>query len=594
MLSDQRLLTPVALAWADRPLGEVLPELGKTLGVALSADRSVADDQVTFLCKERPAKELLPLVAEHFGFHWRRQGEGYELWQDLAGRQREAALRQAEVDGILAQINACFAEAGELSKHPMSERATRFRELRAALEQTALAGEERERIRWQLLALAASADESYLPEADALRSLIPDQLRTLRTFGQVSLSSEDGTLSEAVTKQILQNLRRTKPEAKFAAATVTFRITDRVGEPMPDPHFSNSVVVRPRLEYLASIRYGPAAGVATNGHDSALMTVLETFPTPSVTPPDDTELLQEVELIPRSNRRFLPLAQVAQRLHEVTGMPILVDSFIRARVWDEALVGKKPLYQLLHSLEQNLDYRCQMKEGVLSLRSVRFFRDRPREVPSRLRAPWREQMEKQGSLTLDGAARMAATLSDEQLRALSSYWYWQFERDGDIPRVGPPNDLVLRRSDLRLWDALNPAQRATAQKKGVPIRTLNGIQQRLLLAAYSTRGRSHRQDLPATLPPPELLSGVFSVTHQQGRAYQHAVRNADGSDAGSGSSQGAPDRPAPPPPTVEEGQRLVRTTALVDWFQFRYTLPRDSQFPRSSAIQLPHASEVLK
>jgi hypothetical protein len=324
------------------------------------------------------------------------------------------------------------------------------------------------------------------------------------------------------------------------------------------------------------------------------MTFLETFPTPPATSPVDAELLREVELIPRSNRRFLPLAQVAQRLHEVTGLPILVDSFIRARVWDEALAGKKPLYQLLHSLEQNLDYRWQMKEGVLSLRSARFFRDRPREVPSRLRAPWREQMEKQGSITLDEAARMAATLSDEQLRALSSYWYWQFERDGGALRVGPPIDLVLRRTDLRLWDALNPAQRAAARKMGVPIRTLNGNQQRLLLAAYSTLSRSHRQQPPAILPPPELLSGVFSVTHQQGRAYQHVVRNADGSEAGNGSSQSAPDRPAPPPPTVEEGQRLVRATALVDWFQFRYALPRDSQFPRSSAIQLPHASEVLK
>jgi hypothetical protein len=41
---DARLEAPLAVKVKDRPLGEVLPELGKELGVPLSAARETADD----------------------------------------------------------------------------------------------------------------------------------------------------------------------------------------------------------------------------------------------------------------------------------------------------------------------------------------------------------------------------------------------------------------------------------------------------------------------------------------------------------------------------------------------------------------------
>jgi hypothetical protein len=41
---DERLTAPLAVKVKDRPLGEVLPELGKELGVPLSAARETADD----------------------------------------------------------------------------------------------------------------------------------------------------------------------------------------------------------------------------------------------------------------------------------------------------------------------------------------------------------------------------------------------------------------------------------------------------------------------------------------------------------------------------------------------------------------------
>src|SRR5713226_4884880 len=90
---DPRLDVKVTLAEKDRPLGEILSGLRHQINVPLRANRDVAGDKATLFLDERPAAEVLALIARQFDFQWYRVREGYELEQSIAGKNREAALR---------------------------------------------------------------------------------------------------------------------------------------------------------------------------------------------------------------------------------------------------------------------------------------------------------------------------------------------------------------------------------------------------------------------------------------------------------------------------------------------------------------------
>src|SRR5437016_6086773 len=64
--SDARLQAKVTLAEKERPLGELLADLAKQLKAPLSATRDTADDKVTLFVRDRPAAEVLTLIAQHF------------------------------------------------------------------------------------------------------------------------------------------------------------------------------------------------------------------------------------------------------------------------------------------------------------------------------------------------------------------------------------------------------------------------------------------------------------------------------------------------------------------------------------------------
>src|SRR3954451_14253743 len=90
------------------PLGELVQKVAADTGVRLAASADVADEPVAVVVREMPARELLEQVAELLDYQWARHGkEGarrYEIWQDLASREREEALRQS----VLREIENRF------------------------------------------------------------------------------------------------------------------------------------------------------------------------------------------------------------------------------------------------------------------------------------------------------------------------------------------------------------------------------------------------------------------------------------------------------------------------------------------------------
>src|SRR5205809_2240405 len=106
LAQDPRLDMKLSVAEKDRPLGEILPALGREIHVPLRASGHAADDKATLFLDERPAAEVLAQIARQFDLRWYREGEGYELVQTLDARRREQALREQELQAQLSAVQA--------------------------------------------------------------------------------------------------------------------------------------------------------------------------------------------------------------------------------------------------------------------------------------------------------------------------------------------------------------------------------------------------------------------------------------------------------------------------------------------------------
>jgi hypothetical protein len=89
---------PVTYTETKIPLGELIQKVAADTGVKLTATADVTDEPVAVVVKELPARALLEQLAELLDYLWSRRGREddwrYELWQDVAAKQREAALRE--------------------------------------------------------------------------------------------------------------------------------------------------------------------------------------------------------------------------------------------------------------------------------------------------------------------------------------------------------------------------------------------------------------------------------------------------------------------------------------------------------------------
>src|SRR5207253_225404 len=99
---------PVSYSETKIPLGELVEKIATGTGVRLAAASEVADEPVAVAVKDLPARELLEQLAGLLDYLWRRRPGRrtpntehptpiLEIYQDLASKNREEALRQSEL-----------------------------------------------------------------------------------------------------------------------------------------------------------------------------------------------------------------------------------------------------------------------------------------------------------------------------------------------------------------------------------------------------------------------------------------------------------------------------------------------------------------
>lgn len=90
---DPRLNRHVTLRFEANPLWEVLSAIKKQTGVEFSVARDISEDLVILLWRDKPATDVLRLIATHFGWSWTKTEVGYRLVRTNAQREAEERLR---------------------------------------------------------------------------------------------------------------------------------------------------------------------------------------------------------------------------------------------------------------------------------------------------------------------------------------------------------------------------------------------------------------------------------------------------------------------------------------------------------------------
>jgi hypothetical protein len=424
MRGDGRLAPRMTLAAKNRPLGELLPALGKQIHVALTASRDTADDKVTLFLDQRPAAEVLGLLARHFDFDWTRRDDGYELIQTTASKRREAARRQADVAEQFHAINAHMRRLAQLADRPREDLETLRKGIEERLKAPGVIAAERARLNDEDSALCDALDDIGTVAIAAYRCVTGSRRARLLREHRLRLSTADGSLPRHVAAGVHQVLAAyVSPDEPSSAwqALPTIRADIEISLSEPEefcggPQSPGDTTIGIGFE-LVSLRGGRDRHWS---HSRECCPDIPAF-TAALSAPgstDDPLLRQEVNLsdqrAPRQEHGGAPgqppwvdtllhplsvwpagmvtLADLSEAIHRATRLEVLADSFIRARIDRQAIAGRRPLHQLLDRVAAEMDYSWRKEGSLLLLRDRRISCDRPQEVPDRVVHPWRERV----------------------------------------------------------------------------------------------------------------------------------------------------------------------------------------------------------
>jgi hypothetical protein len=260
---------------------------------------------------------------------------------------------------------------------------------------------------------------------------------------------------------------------------------------------------------------------------------------PTATPNDDPTLSREVVLrLPdlssngsakgrtdsalthaRSSWPARPtLGDVAEALHQATGLEVLADSFVRSRVQPKWVTQRQTVAHLLDTLARELDYTWQKEDNLLFLRSRTAHWDRAMEVSEGVLRPWQKRASRPGAKPLDDYAELAAALDDLQALGMSMYWGWYLQEPWVTPPEGSAFSFYRMRRHLRFWASLNPSQRKEALSGAIlSTARMTDAQRRAFVTALTDPDVPPWEPAAAflvsrpTLTPADALSGGFSL-----------------------------------------------------------------------------------
>jgi beta-lactamase regulating signal transducer with metallopeptidase domain len=547
----RELAKPVTYTETKIPLGELMAKMSADTGVKLAAAADVADEPVAVVVKDLRARGLLEQLAEMLDYQWARHGkEGawrYEIGQDVAGKQREEKLREAdwaEVDRRFQEELKRLLTAPELSPAEIrrleDEEEEAGQKLRGftnpALRDAFLSSpQERERRRRQAVASWQSTPINRALK-QFLKGVTPAQWEAMRQGDPIRFSTDPQPGELPLPEAIAQKLRSSEPseypagrqiypnnpdvdaeirqrekqeQEEWGSAT-GYRVTLRLGPaPIPPgartgPSLSLSVDAAPFRggapvdPIEAAHREWPHIGINI-GPIEAEQWGDENTPARAAALAQDPVLSARKPFKPVTKPQPAPgwgpdaikvwrLSDLLPEVARTYGINLIGDAYWSAPIVSVPRLASPtplPLYTLLDRMTAPR-YHWERRGPLVRLRSRTWYFDRPREIPLRLVRRWVALEEQQGALPLEEYVRSLAPLRDDQLQG---FWIAS-ESAAFPPAISDLSGIYYSRHALHLYASLTPGQQqALWDGKTIPVADLLPAQQALYLAAIREQAR---------------------------------------------------------------------------------------------------------
>jgi beta-lactamase regulating signal transducer with metallopeptidase domain len=554
------LVKRVTFTEAKIPLGELVQKVADDTDVSLIAAREVADEPVAVVVKEMPARQLLDEVAGLLDYRWSKRlglkGWRYEIWQDLASKQREGALRQATFGEVERRFRAEVARYTEMASRPPEE----LQRLEEASRQRlkvweSLHGEARrayldrpgERERGEVYSLAGRlATPVTRGMALLIGRLTPDQWAVLRRGEALTFSTDPARGELPMPADLAGGFRKVRPNmaSGFSYGPGEIGEQERQREREESEKWQAATGYRvtmeidlDRFQRKASLTLNaqakpfrtatpPQASYFEGGEGTRLVIGAATVPVREILRPEPTvernpgivndpvfgarKRFKAEPLAPANHLGVIPhfrgrfLRDLLPDIARTYGVQILADSYRTTPLAGTGLPSEPiALHELLDRLVMHT-HRWQGKGNLVLLQSRTWFFDRPLEVPLRLVRRWKALSDQYGLLPLSECVAMANTLTDAQLDMES------------LSRVALEADMALDSYNvgraapaLRLYAALSATQReALWRGQSIPVARMTSRQRELFVDAV----RKGHPNAAGALDMSRLGSGTLTLT----------------------------------------------------------------------------------
>lgn len=494
---DPLLQQKVTLEATDRPLGEVLKALSPALKVDLTASSQIANQRVTLHLSDQPLHLLmnrLPQLLSHLpekphGYYWEKLDRpanarpAFNLWRDLRSVQDE----EYERDYPRREAGILLRDLRNLSRLTYQERM----QYKGDYPYTRFPG------------ISPTEDK---PEGKALKGLSDEQIEAL-------LGGEKIPLDPAVfAKEIAAFKQKQRADSgRIYAEAIS------AGYPPPEPPD-----IPPALSVERMDKDGTYPDQATE-YEVKLEgvndygNVLEVYDTNQSRDPNRASLplagngaASVIDLTPLLTDKAVTPAQrkdvgfTLQVLAKAAHVTLYQEDFLsRGATWGSESLGlamlKGTLPQIVAAVCAEWDYHAEKVGDDYVFWSRTWVLDRANDVPDRLIAKWRARLRKQGALTLEDNAEIAATLTWPQVK---------LTLDVALPGTGPWYSVKAYKVS-RLIGLLPPLEREAAfSADGLALTDLSPWVQQAFAADF-------RQDF-AKIPADQLNQAV--LTFQTDRA----------------------------------------------------------------------------
>ncbi len=217
---DQRLAQSISYRTDCSTMSASLAEFSKTLNVKLEVAKDIEDDLLILRSADTPARETLNVIANHFGWQWKKTDDGYQLYRSAEAKKAEEKALREQILKPYHQVRdaALMSLKGSIDEKAVNEYQTVSTKLFDLLKQPGGYDQDYRDLSKRNYELERQVSPRRRLEEAVFASLSDEQYLELDDVGRLVFSSSPTSMQRPMPKGALPYLQQ------FIEATLQYRM----------------------------------------------------------------------------------------------------------------------------------------------------------------------------------------------------------------------------------------------------------------------------------------------------------------------------------------------------------------------------------